>query len=589
MSTFEQLDPELPAISPSIDTVMRHVDHMQRNFPYRKSGLGQDVAAAEYVVAQMRSFGLEAELEEFMAYDSDPGEAVLEMLSPVRRAIKVVACTHVDPTPDGGFTGDVVDVGAGGIADYEGRDVAGKIVLAEVSYAPATPEKARIAAEMGAAGIILMNWGQDNGTVIPSRGLKGVWGNPTPYTWHDIPRLFGASISRKDGIAMREALKHSNVTVRITVTATRVWRKLVQPICHLRAPTDAAQRDQFLIVSGHIDSWNPGVTDNLTGNSVMMAIAEALAQQRDRLQRSVVFCFWNGHEVAEATGSACFVDKHWEEIRRNAVGYFNIDSVGMKGTTEFRINSCPEFAHFSHFTAEYCFGTSLPIRVMPLNRVGDQSFFGAGVSAVTGRHMFSDEMISAQNGASLGWYNHTEFDTMDELDPDVLADDLRWCAEFIGRMIFKADLAQRLGPRMDDLSARFDMVLAQDPPADLDQIMDAIRDLAPLVAWFDDYLDAMPENATVTANKVLLRLTRLLTFPAMTACGRYGQDSYGISTLAQPVPRLAEIARYQNLNPTSQEARLLETSLIRKRHEMTDAFAQATDILLDFKSLSTQF
>ena len=190
----------------SIDRVMAHVDHMQQTYPYRKSGLGQDVAAANYIAQNLLGYGLEVELEEFDAYDSDPGHAAVEIIGDDAQSLRAKACTHVEPTPESGFTGSLVDVGAGGLEDYEGKDVRGKIVLAEVSYAPATPEKARIAALQGAAGIVLMNWGEDGGDDIPQRALKAVWGNPTPQTWHDIPRLFGLSISRKDGIGLRERL-----------------------------------------------------------------------------------------------------------------------------------------------------------------------------------------------------------------------------------------------------------------------------------------------------------------------------------------------------------------------------------------------
>src|SRR5690606_4847228 len=102
---------------------------------------------------------------------------------------------------------------------------------------------------------------------------------------------------------------------------------------------------------------------------------------REQLQRSVVFCFWNGHEVAEAAGSTYFVDSHWEEINKNAVAYLNIDSVGMKGTNEFHINSCPELMDFSRSVAEAALGNGLPIVTGNLDRFGDQSFFGVGVNS----------------------------------------------------------------------------------------------------------------------------------------------------------------------------------------------------------------
>ena len=156
----------------SIAEVMKHVDHMRTETPYRKSGSGQDRQAGQYVVDTLNAYGLEAYLQEFETYDSDLGESHLEIVSPEHRVLKSLPCTHIEPTPEEGYRAELVDVGPGSFANYEGKDVRGKIVLAEVSYAPSTPEKERIASLKGAAGILLMNWGLDDDENMPWRGLK---------------------------------------------------------------------------------------------------------------------------------------------------------------------------------------------------------------------------------------------------------------------------------------------------------------------------------------------------------------------------------------------------------------------------------
>ena len=83
--------------------------------------------------------------------------------------------------------------------DYDDKDVEGKAVLVEVSYAPATPEKAMIAYRKGAKAMICMNWGRKDEAVICMRGLKGVWGNPTRESFEKIPKITGCSITRRDG------------------------------------------------------------------------------------------------------------------------------------------------------------------------------------------------------------------------------------------------------------------------------------------------------------------------------------------------------------------------------------------------------
>jgi len=580
----------ISALDFSLAETLKHVEHMRTRFPNRKSGQGLDLAAGNYIVDVMKSLGLDAALQPFETFDSDIGEAELRLGGPAGAAIDCRPCLHVEPTSTEGLQAELVDVGAGAIADYEGKDVRGKLVLAEVSYAPATPEKARIAASRGAAGIILMNWGSDDGREIPWRALKSVWGNPTPESWGDIPRISGISISRADGIALRKSLAEGPVVLHARLTATRVWRTLFQPLAWLHAPDSAPERDQFVIVSGHIDSWDPGVTDNITGMSVMLEIARLLSRQRDSLRRSVVFCFWNGHEVAEAAGSTYFVDTHWEQINRDAVAYVNIDSVGMKGTSEFHINSCPELAAYSQTLSNAVFADRLPQKVTTLRRVGDQSFFGVGVPAVTGRHSYDADLVKSQNGATLGWYNHTEFDTIEVMDAAALEADLDWCSRYIRSLVTNPVLPHRFTPRIADLEQRFAAMLGDgDDPANLARIPQAIGALRSQVEWLDSYLanDAGAQNDAMRAraNRLVLRLARQLTFLTGSAAGRYGQDSYGVSMLALPVPLLACLQDYRSLPPGATQAKLLATKLMRLRHTVTDALETARGLIVDFREL----
>lgn len=581
----------ISALDYSLAETLKHVEHMRTNFSNRKSGQGQDLAAGNYVVETMKSFGLDAALQSFETFDSDIGEAELRLGDASGEPVACRPCLHVEPTPPEGLTAALVDVGPGAISDYEGKDVRGKLVLAEVSYAPATPEKARIAAGHGAAGIILMNWGSDDGREIPWRALKSVWGNPTPESWNDIPRIAGISISRADGIALRKRMARGPVTLHAGLTARRLWRTLYQPLAWLHAPQSSPERDQFVIVSGHIDSWNPGVTDNITGMSVMLEIARLLSRRRENLRRSVVFCFWNGHEVAEAAGSTYFVDTHWEKINRDAVAYVNIDSVGMKGTTEFHINSCPELTGYSQSLARAVFADALPQKVMTLRRVGDQSFFGVGVPAVTGRHSYSADVVKSQNGATLGWYNHTEFDTIDVMDAAALEADLDWCSRYVHALVTSPVLPHRFTPRLIDLEERFAAMLDDgDDPAELARIPEVIGVLKADVEWLDGYLETLAEGSgdelRARANRLVLRLARQLTFLTSSAIGRYGQDSYGVSMLAEPVPLLACLRDYRTLAHDTTEARLIATKLIRLRHTVTDALQSARGLIDDFRALA---
>ena len=120
----------------AISEVMKHVDHMRTETPYRKSGSGQDTQAGRYVVEKLKSYGLEAYLQEFETYDSDLGESHLEIVTPERRVLKSLPCTHIEPTPAGGYTSELVDVGPGSFQITRARTSAARLCLPKFHMHP---------------------------------------------------------------------------------------------------------------------------------------------------------------------------------------------------------------------------------------------------------------------------------------------------------------------------------------------------------------------------------------------------------------------------------------------------------------------
>jgi hypothetical protein len=555
---------------------LRHIRWLTDHTPNRISGGGQDLKAAQYIRDTLASYGLEAGLQEFTTYGSNIGSGRLEILGEQPWVPAVKACLHVDSTPLGGIEAEVVAVGPGGREDYEGLDVRGKIVLAEVSYAPATPEKARLASEQGAAGMILMNWGRADEDNIPWRALKAVWGNPTRDTWNEMPRLHAVAVTRRDGERLKEECGQGPVRVKLEVQGSRDWMRVVQPVAWLRAPESSPEHEQFVVISGHLDAWEPGVTDNASGNAVMLELARVLAERRSSLRRSAVFCFWNGHEIAEAAGSTYFVDTHWEELNRHAIAYTNIDSVGMRGTTHLNINSSPELAEAHRTVTEELLGKQIDSR--RLERIGDQSFFGIGVPAISARHGFPEHLVREWNGATLGWWNHCDQDTFEQLDEGILAQDGRFWTGLIHSLLTSERLPHQPERLIDELLTRTaDMVGTGEDPAELSRIPALLEKLQ---KRFTDLAGFAADPASVLLfNQTALRLGRHLTALRATVVGRYGQDSYGLTDLREMIPMLAPLVRYRSLPADDPERFLLETELLRIRHRFTDAISASLDEL----------
>lgn len=556
---------------------MDHVRWLTDNTPRRISGTGDDSVAAEYLAEQMRAWGLDVDMQEFPAYCSTPGEASLRVVEPVRRDVRCVGCAHIASTPPDGLCAELVYVGAGGESDYDGRDVRGEVVLAEVSYSPATPEKARIAAANGAAGLILINWGEASCDAASMRALKAVWGNPTPETWRLIPQIPAVSVSRRTGEELISLCRAGAVKVVLRAGCDRFWTQLKQPVGVIRG---IRWPEEFVLVSGHLDAWQPGVTCNATGNGVMLEIARVLAQRQHRLGRSVYFAFWNGHEIAEAAGSTWFVDRFWDLVRDGCVAYLNIDSPGLKGASRYQVSASPELAGFAVSVAEEVL--SQPVVRKDLSKTGDQSFFGVGVPSITGRYAFTPEDLQATHGATLGWWNHTTEDTLDKVDEGALADELKVNTAWVVRLANDAVLPYEPLALIDDLGQRLKHYAGRGRLLGLEAVIQALAELRSDTEKLQAAADlARVDSSDVRArviNRGLLWLSRSLTSAFRTTVSPWEQDTYGTTALGDPVPLLADLDRLGN--ETDQGVRyLLETKLLRARNRLSDSVFYARALL----------
>lgn len=565
---------------------MKHVRWLTENTPNRGSGLGDDRKAAEYICEQLNDYGLDNEIQSFAAYNSKPVYSELAVLEPERMILDSQPCCHIQSTSKQGLTTELIDAGAGAEEDYQGKNVRGKAVLAEVSYSPPTPEKARIAAMNGASAIICMNWGKDQ-QVICGRGLKAVWGNPTPQNIDNIPQIAGLSISRKDGERLKElCIQNTRVKVHLRAEASNQWENLPQPVGTLKAKND---NEEFVLISGHLDAWEPGVTCNATGNGAMLELARIFARHRDALKRSLIFAFWNGHEIAEAAGSTWYVDNNWDQLRDNCIANFTIDSPGLIRASRYQAHTSSELRDFTQNSLKDMLAEE--IIVSDLKKIGDQSFMGLGIPSIYGRMALSEKEIRENNGATLGWWNHTIEDTLDKADPDVLAKDLTAYTVLIAGLanarILPYDFSgkiRKIKVSLKELNQRSASILQLEPLIEVSNRLEV--EAAELNNVIGSHRSGNSTvEATIKINECLMKLSRTLTSPFQTACSRYDQDTYGLSDLSEPIPLLYPMAGLVRMPPSSDSYHMLLTMLIRKRNRISDALKMALDLILITKRL----
>jgi len=562
----------------SADRAWEHMEWMSREVPTRVSGWEPARRQANYLTEALAGYGFDAHQDVFpgLVAFPRPGKLVVESQTPEEIAGYTFA--HSVSTPPEGLAGELLYVGAGGDEDYQGKDARGKIVLAELSYAPPRPEKTRIATANGAVGLILINWGDDDNPSIPQGTVKPVWGNPTVDTLHLMPNLPAIGIPRLQGVPIRERCKAGTVRARIVSDADRLWKTLHQPHARLGAGRDG----DFLLIADHMDSWGGGATDNTSGNAVTLEVARVLAAHRGELRRDVQVAFWQAHENGIMEGSTWFVDRYWDEIDRGLIGYLNIDSPGMKHATEYHATLSPEFWTMHGEAMQAALGYATPPH--KLHKTGDQSFFGVGVPAISGRMEFSPELLARWHGAILGPWYQSDDDTMEVADQGVLAQDLRISMAYAWTLATRPVLPYDFRHNARVLREAIEgYAAATDDTLGLDVTLEQAREFERKAAAAHARTEALRwrfeagerggtlDDEAAAVNEALKRISRTVIPVLGSVVGRYGQDTYGLSALKHWIPALASVGELKGKDPLSGEHQLWWGKLVRERNRVTDA------------------
>lgn len=135
----------------SSDRVMKHVEFLTTLT--RRAGTEDELKAAQYIKGKLEEYGVEADIHEFDGYISYPGNAELEILSPVQKVLPCLPRTFIEPTPPKGIEAELFLLDKAMEDDYQKADVKGKFVLMEGGH-KSRRELGRIIEEMGASGQI---------------------------------------------------------------------------------------------------------------------------------------------------------------------------------------------------------------------------------------------------------------------------------------------------------------------------------------------------------------------------------------------------------------------------------------------------
>jgi hypothetical protein len=588
MNKFHPLTEEF-----QIKNAKKHMHYLVDEAGERLSGTKALKKAADYVHNELQKLDLESWVDNFEIYHSYPGEAKLKITAPDAIEIETAPICFIESTDEDGIEGEMIYAKQGGYDDYEGIDVRGKIVLTDMTWSPGRPEKARIAAEKGVKALVIMNYGTtDHKQFIQMGGIKTQWGNPTPDTINDIPKITVLGITRKDGVFLKNLCEQSkSVSAWIKADVSKEWVTAHQPMAMIKSEQ---KTDEFILLGAHLDAWGKTAICNASGNALCLELARVLCQNKKALQRNILIAFWDGLEIAECAGSNWHLDRYWEDYKHNCIGYINVDNPGILGTTIPGVESVKEVKDYMLELV----GTKWeekPTWCEAFKGGGDASYHGIGIPFIYFSTEYTPEKLKELNYAFFSQWLHSDQDTVDKIDLDLFTRHfdffLELCIKLSNEKIipynFKevsSDINQSIQSLFQVKGFKYEKEVAK-LVAIGETFENEIKDL-------ESYRQKLLEKAGTETkiyqlfNKMLLNIGYEISPATRTVSGRYGQDLCCSALCKKPIPMV-----HQTLIAMSEreghEYLLYYTEFLKKINEVFDGLDNAvqnirqTKLILD--------
>ena len=487
-------------------------------------------------------------------------------------------------TPAEGISGECVRIegfAAGRSADFfdftplSDVDCTGKIVVVDGFGGP---PPVWYFENQGAKGCIFINPGVDIHWGI----CTTIWGAPDLDTYQRQPSIPVVSINRPDGNELLAQMENGTVHATLHSLLKEGWFECP---CLVAEVTGTIEPERFVLVHGHVDSWDVGIGDNAVGDATLLELARIFHNNRDQLSRSLRVAWWSGHSTGRYGASTWYADAFGLDLARNCVAQMNIDSPGCRDASEYRgvtvMSEVHDFAARSvqdatgagftgerpHQAGDYSFnniGISslfMLLSSMPLERIDELGYYSVGGC-----------------GANIAW--HTENDTLEIADKDNLMRDLRVYAASLQRLLnnplhpydfrkLTAEFKDTLDTYSAAAGADADFTPAYDALADLDA---ALADLYGAAAGLAD--GAVGDAGVRAYNDALLALARELVLINFTRHGRFRNEP------AMRVPPLPDLAPALDLADADHHLRrVTRTHLLRGVNRVAWAFETSANIV----------
>jgi carboxypeptidase Q len=374
-------------------------------FGHRLSGSASLEAAIDWVLAQMKSDGLEnVRGERVMVPHWVRGEESVELVKPRHARLSMLGLGGSIATPRRGITAPVLVVSSFDDLNRRAAEARGKIVLFDVpftTYRETVKYRVQGAAAAARAGAVA--------SLIRSVAAYSIRSPHTGVMHYDstVTRIPTAALSVEDAMMLRRFQDRGQPVV---VTLRMAARTLPDaPSRNAVAEVVGRERpDEVVVLGGHIDSWDvgQGAMDDGGGAVAAWEAVRLMKQLGLRPRRTVRVVLWTNEENG-GEGSLAYRDAHADQLTKHVLAMESDNGV-----------FAPKGFRFSGGDAAFAKTQEIarllrPIGADKVSREKDSP--EADIEPLVERGV--PGMGLDVDSSRYFWFHHSEGDMLDKLDP----------------------------------------------------------------------------------------------------------------------------------------------------------------------------
>ena len=261
-----------------------------------------------------------------------------------KRHTALLGAYQTDFVTDGEQAFSLMYLGKGTEADYEGKDVTGKLVLVDINQRDEWWINYPVyqAHLKGAAAVIAVQcggYGEVDAKALNAQDIAGP---------EDAPAF---SISREDAALLRELLDGEKEATVWLKADSRVKRDCAT--YNISGCIPGKHPERMVLLSAHYDSYFSGFQDDNTAVAMMFGIAKTLIESGFKPNNTIVFCAMAAEEWGVVDSNFDWSTGAYEQIFTahpewvgKVIADLNFELPALAHGTRARIRCCYEYVHY---------------------------------------------------------------------------------------------------------------------------------------------------------------------------------------------------------------------------------------------------